>query len=79
MKKAENRNRSSRRSGMGKTQIYSDGLCCWYRLRQMRHCYCSTYGREPVDTVRTFYIKPFVQLLLRDVAHNFARIRSVAR
>lgn len=76
--KAESCNRSSRRSGMGKTQIYSDGLGCWYRLRQMRKSYCNTHGREPVDTLRTFYIKPFVQLLLRDVAHNIARIRSVA-
>lgn len=45
----------------------------------MRKSYCNTHGREPVDTLRTFYIKPFVQLLLRDVAHNFAHIRSVAR
>lgn len=63
---------------MGKRQIYSDGLGCWYRLRQIRKSYCNTYGREPVDTLRTSYIKPFVQLLLRDVVHNVARIRSVA-
>lgn len=64
---------------MGKRQIYSDGLGCWYRLRQTRKSFCNTHGREPVDTLRTFYIKPFVQLLLRHVAHNIARIRSVAR
>lgn len=30
-----------------------------YRLRQMRKSFCNTHGREPVDTLRTFYIKHF--------------------